>query len=88
MTLAGDGYRELIAEHLSPRPPKIPFYSSVRSKVLHEASDFGPRYWQDNLESPVLFHSATRVLLDGSKECAVHLEVGLHAALSGPLRQI
>lgn len=88
MTLVGDEYRELIAEHLSPRPPKIPFYSSVRSKVLHEASDFGPRYWQDNLESPVLFHSATRALLAGSKECAVHLEVGPHAALSGPLRQI
>ena len=88
MTLVGDEYRELIAEHLSPRPPKIPFYSSVRSKVLHEAADFGPRYWQDNLERPVLFHSATRALLAGSKECAVHLEVGPHAALSGPLRQI
>jgi len=88
MTLVGDDYRELIAEHLSPRTPKIPFYSSVRAKVLHEASDFGPRYWQDNLESPVLFHSATRALLAGSKECAVHLEVGPHAALAGPLRQI
>ncbi|KAH8596055.1 putative polyketide synthase [Bisporella sp. PMI_857] len=61
MTLIGDDYRELIAEHLLPRTPKIPFYSSVRAKVLHEASDFGPRYWQDNLESPL-------------KECAVHLE--------------
>ena len=88
MTLVGDEYREIIAEHLSPRSPKIPFYSSVRSKILHEASDFGPRYWQDNLERPVLFHSATRALLAGSKECAVHLEVGPHAALSGPLRQI
>ena len=28
MTLVGDEYRELIAEHLSPRSPKIPFYSS------------------------------------------------------------
>lgn len=62
MTLVGDEYRELIAEHLSPRSPKIPFYSSVRSKVLHEASDFGPTYWQDNLQSPVLFHSATKAL--------------------------
>ena len=88
MTLVGDDYCELIAEHLSPRTPKIPFYSSVRAKVLRESSDFGPRYWQDNLESPVLFHSATRALLAGSKECAVHLEVGPHAALAGPLRQI
>lgn len=88
MTVVGDDYHELIAEHLSPRTPKIPFYSSVRAKVLHDAWDFGPRYLQDNLESPVLFHSATRALLAGSKECAVHLEVGPRAALSGPLRQI
>lgn len=88
MALVGDGYRELIAEHLSPRTPKIPFYSSVRAKVLHKASDFGPEYWQDNLENPVLFHSATRALLAQSEECAVHLEVGPHAALAGPLRQI
>ena len=88
MTLVGDGYNKLIAEHLSPRTPKIPFYSSVRAKILHQASDFGPKYWQDNLESPVLFHSATRALLAGSKECAVHLEVGPYAALAGPLRQI
>lgn len=89
MTLVGDDYRELIvAEQVSPRTPKIPFYSSVRAKVLHEAWDFGPRYWQDNLENPVLFHSAIRTLLTGSKECTVHLEVGPHAALAGPLRQI
>ena len=88
MTLVGDDYLELIAEHLSPRTPRIPFYSSVRAKILHKAWDFGPRYWQDNLESPVLFHSATRALLGASKEYAVHLEVGPHAALAGPLRQI
>ncbi len=87
MTLVGDVYCKLIAEHLSPISPKIPFYSSVKGKVLHEASDFGPQYWQDNLESPVLFRSAVRALLAGSKECSVHLEVGPHAALSGPLRQ-
>ena len=88
MALVGNLYCELITKHLSPRSPKIPFYSSVNSKVLHDASDFGPRYWQDNLESPVLFHSAVKALLAGSKKCSVHLEVGPHAALSGPLRQI
>ena len=51
------------------------------------ASDFGPKYWQDNLESPVLFRSAVKSLLAGSKECSVHLEIGPHAALGGPLRQ-
>lgn len=88
MTIVGDLYCKLITPHLSPRTPKIPFYSSVTPIGLHEASDFGPRYWQDNLESPVMFHSAVRALLAGSKKCSVHLEVGPHAALSGPLRQI
>lgn len=87
MTVVGELYYKFIAKHLSPRSPKIPFYSSVQPKVLHEASDFGPKYWQDNLESPVLFHSAIQTLLAGSKECSVHLEVGPHAALRGPLRQ-
>lgn len=86
MTVVGELYYKFIAKHLSPRSPKIPFYSSVQPKVLHEASDFGPKYWQDNLESPVLSHSAIQTLLAGSKECSVHLEVGPHAALRGPLR--
>ena len=88
MTVVGESYRTFIAKHLSPSPPKYPFYSSVKCKALHEASDFGPQYWQDNLESPVLFHSAVRALLAGSKQSSVHLEVGPHAALGGPLRQI
>ena len=88
MTQVGDLYFNLMDKYLCPNPPKIPFYSSVKAKVLHEASDFGPRYWQENLESPVLFHTAVRALLSGYSECSVHVEVGPHAALSGPLRQI
>ncbi|KAH8802447.1 putative polyketide synthase [Xylogone sp. PMI_703] len=87
MALVGDLYRELITKHVSPRPPAIPFYSSVKSEVLLNASDFWPQYWQDNLECPVLFHSAVKALVVSS-ECRVHLEIGPHAALSGPLRQI
>ena len=88
MALVGDLYSNLIAQHLSPRKPKIPFFSSVTPRLLSEASDFGPKYWQDNLENPVMFHSAVKALLVESKECLVHLEVGPHQALSGPLRQI
>ncbi|PLB55540.1 putative polyketide synthase [Aspergillus steynii IBT 23096] len=88
MALVSDVYRDLITPQLSPQSPNIPFYSSVQAKQLHQASDFAPRYWQDNLESPVLFHSAVRALLSGSQECSVHLEVGPHSALAGPLRQI
>ncbi|KAK7703237.1 Mycolipanoate synthase [Diaporthe eres] len=88
MTLVGDTYHSLIAQHVTPAAPRIPFFSSVKSEVLHDASDFGARYWQDNMEKPVLFHSAVKQMLSEAKDCSVHLEVGPHAALSGPLRQI
>ncbi|ROW06904.1 hypothetical protein VMCG_04176 [Cytospora schulzeri] len=88
MAVVGDSYYSLVAKHLSPVAPRIRFYSSVKSELLHEASDFGAKYWQDNMEKPVLFHSAVKAMLKSeTKECSVHLEVGPHAALSGPLRQ-
>ena len=87
MIAVGDLYRKLIAKHISPQAPKVPFYSSVQPKILREATDFGAQYWQDNLTSPVLFHAAARKLLTESKDCGVHLEIGPHSALSGPLRQ-
>ncbi|KAK8101460.1 hypothetical protein PG999_011834 [Apiospora kogelbergensis] len=89
MKIRGDAYRELIAGHMSTQAPKIPFYSSVRSTVLLDALDFSPKYWQDNLESPVLFRSAVKQLLSESPSAtAIHLEIGPHSALAGPLRQI
>ncbi|KAK8011002.1 polyketide synthase [Apiospora arundinis] len=89
MKIRGDIYRELIAGHLSTQTPKIPFYSSVRSTVLLDALDFSPQYWQDNLESPVLFRSAVMQLLsESSPATTILLEIGPHSALAGPLRQI
>ncbi|KAL4977326.1 hypothetical protein BDW66DRAFT_150182 [Aspergillus desertorum] len=88
MKVVGDTYRELISKHLVLSSPKIPFYSSVYGgKVLSQASDFGPRYWQENLEKPVLFHTAVKALLQDSPRM-IHVEIGPHHALRGPLRQI
>ncbi|KAL2817757.1 hypothetical protein BDW59DRAFT_165803 [Aspergillus cavernicola] len=88
MRIVGDRYRELISKHLLPRAPEIPFYSSVYGgKVLSDALDFGPLYWQENLENPVLFHTAVKALLQNSTRMA-HVEIGPHHALRGPLRQI
>lgn len=48
---------------------------------------FSPAYWRTNLESPVLFSaSAQHVIQD--MPGATFLEIGPHAALKGPLRQI
>ncbi|KAJ2995866.1 hypothetical protein NUW58_g1155 [Xylaria curta] len=79
--------------------PSVPFFSSVTGDLLAdgkhdiETDALGPRYWQKNLESPVLFKDAvskifhTEVLPFPAHQ-SVFLEVGAHAALSGPLRQI
>ncbi|KAI1860324.1 uncharacterized protein JN550_011590 [Neoarthrinium moseri] len=88
MSKLGNKYRELISRHVSLKSPIIPFYSSVyNGKRLLESSEFGPRYWQENLQSPVLFHTAVKSLLRESPHM-VHVEVGPHHALRGPLRQI
>lgn len=88
MQLVGDTYHDLIRCHIKPKTPHTRFISSVNIKVLTQATDFGPRYWQENLEKPVLFYSATRKLAQVFPDASIHLEVGPHSALAGPLRQI
>ena len=72
--------------------------SSVTGKLITPA-ELGPRYWVRNLVSPVQFSDAVETLLKQAKkgrrqtratEPAIDLllEVGPHAALKGPLRQI
>jgi malonyl CoA-acyl carrier protein transacylase len=88
MHLIGKEYYELLSKHVHPRSPIVPFYSSVHGgKVLSEACDFGPDYWQKNLEQPVLFHAAVKAMLNDNSQL-VHLEIGPHSTLQGPLRQI
>lgn len=84
----GDEYRALITPFLKPRQSKVPFISSVTGETVSKAQDFGPEYWQRNLENPVLFRQAVTRLLQGPTAARVHLEVGPHAALAGPLKQI
>ncbi|KAI1379833.1 putative polyketide synthase [Hypoxylon crocopeplum] len=87
MESIGELYEQLINPHLHPQNAKVPFYSSAKAKTLSDATEFGPKYWRDNLENPVLFHSALKNLLSQSG-CTLHIEVGPHSALAGPLKQI
>ncbi|KAK3190650.1 Mycolipanoate synthase [Lecanicillium sp. MT-2017a] len=87
MQRAGGVYRDLLAEHIQPQSPQIPFFSSVYSRLVSEAADFGPKYWKDNLENPVLFYKSTELLLENCPEVSIHLEIGPHSALGSPLRQ-
>ncbi|KAJ5675621.1 polyketide synthase [Penicillium macrosclerotiorum] len=89
MAEVGDSYHAMIGEQVSPKSPTKLFFSSVEEKLLTQASDFGPKYWQKNLESPVRFNSAiTTILQHKIAKNLVFLEVGPHSALAGPLRQI
>ena len=88
MQYIGDTYRDLINNHVKPQAPHTHFISSVQAKPLRQAGNFGPEYWQENMERPVLFHSAAKRLLQECPNASIHLEVGPHSALAGPLRQI
>lgn len=84
----GSDYEAVLTPILSSKSPKIPFFSSVTGKRITEATSLGASYWRQNLESPVLFHSAIQACLFSQPQDHLFLEVGPHSALAGPLRQI
>ena len=89
MTEVGEAYSSRIESRLSDVRPIIPFFSSVTGNLLDKSTNLDPKYWQRNLESPVLFKAAVCSILEHpiAENCAF-LEIGPHSALSGPLRQI
>lgn len=89
MAEIGDEYHALIEHEVSAKAPNKLFFSSVENKILTEVQNFGPKYWQMNLQSPVLFRSAVSSIIKHQiSKNMVLLEVGPHSALAGPLRQI
>lgn len=64
---------------------RVDFISSVTG--MNHSKAVTARYWRRNLESPVLFEQAVRVLVDTS-DIDLLLEIGPHPALQGPVRQI
>ena len=76
----------------------VKMFSSVSGSVV-EAAELLPTYWVDNMVSPVRFSHAVNSLLDFSPKkksrvktdklyVDVLVELGPHAALQGPLKQI
>ncbi|KAI8932960.1 hypothetical protein NX059_010429 [Plenodomus lindquistii] len=88
----GDEYHTAMVDSgVEGQVPSIPFFSSVTGELLGQtkAAKLGPRYWQANLERPVLFKSAISSILQSQvTRNEVLLELGPHSALAGPLRQI
>ena len=74
--------------HGTRRDPAL-WISSVDPSTTQSAITLKPSYWRKNLESPVLFSPAVEAL---AKTEGLNLdllvEIGPHAALAGPLRQI
>ncbi|KAH6715991.1 hypothetical protein BKA61DRAFT_720187 [Leptodontidium sp. MPI-SDFR-AT-0119] len=88
METVASRYLELMSPHLKPCDPSLPFFSSVTNKAISNGQGFGAAYWVQNLISPVKFNSALSKVINSSMGDNVFLEVGPHAALAGPIRQI
>ncbi|GAQ06065.1 lovastatin diketide synthase LovF [Aspergillus lentulus] len=81
-------YHETIAPYIRPKPPNVGFWSTVTGSALPTVESVGPKYWQTNLENPVLFSSAVTSLLADDSKNHLFLEIGPHPTLSAPLKQI
>ena len=84
----------------TPSRPKTnaKMFSSLTGRLI-ESTDLSPRYWVDNMTSPVKFLQAARSLVEfsaskrqrrGTDKAFVDsfTEIGPHAVLKGPLNQI
>ncbi|KAF2491841.1 putative polyketide synthase [Lophium mytilinum] len=102
MLSIADKYRERISDISTrslPSEGNMRMASSVTG-TLATYADLGPDYWVRNLVSPVLFSDAVQALSKDTTQRRrraarttevtfdILLEVGPHAALKGPLRQI
>ncbi|KAL8700930.1 MAG: hypothetical protein Q9224_000732 [Gallowayella concinna] len=83
----GGEYCAYIKPHLEGKQAMKPFFSSVTGSGEPEQRVLDTKYWQQNLESPVLFGRAVAGILKHIQNPAF-LEIGPHGALAGPARQI
>ncbi|KAI0190622.1 putative polyketide synthase [Xylaria flabelliformis] len=93
MSSLGETYEQQIKNGLGvinliksdPRRPHTTWISTVCPEDRADANH--PRYWRQNLESPVRFSDAISML---GKDITTDLliEIGPHPALAGPLRQL
>ncbi|OKP09596.1 Lovastatin diketide synthase LovF [Penicillium subrubescens] len=88
MAEVGREYQAAIEDLIDAKKPEIKFFSSVTGELVNANGSLGPAYWRANLESTVRFSRAVMTLLKGSSGDQIFLEIGPHAALQGPLRQI
>ena len=88
MSDIGGYYHSLLENKINETEPNIMIFSSVTGGLLDQSITLGSRYWQQNLECPVLFRAAfSSILQHPIGQNCVFVEIGPHSALAGPLRQ-
>lgn len=85
-----DSYAEALAGLLPHRSstPHVRMTSSVTGQSIDEATLLDDKYWVENLLSPVLFSQAVKSVLDQEPTVDTIVELGPHALLEGPIKQI
>lgn len=84
----GEQYQALMEGLVQDKAPSVPFFSSVTGKQVQGRGQLGPAYWRENLERPVLFSQAAKLMLEASSSESLLLEIGPHSAMEKPLEEI
>ncbi|CAK1367605.1 unnamed protein product [Cercospora beticola] len=87
MNAAGQAYAQMLADHINPARPKIPFYSALLGRALHASEQLDVDYWRRHLESPVLFRTASEEIAFNIKQDFIFAEIGPHPTLTSSLLQ-
>ncbi|KAI4849577.1 ketoacyl-synt-domain-containing protein [Aureobasidium sp. EXF-8845] len=90
---AGQYYEESFKSSFAASPSvaatsRVPMYSCINGKVLDVPEDVRIAYWRENLENPVNFTQALSSLIEAQPTVNCLIEVGMHSALAGPIKQI
>ncbi|ORY63395.1 uncharacterized protein BCR38DRAFT_410325 [Pseudomassariella vexata] len=86
MKLVAEDYHNAISSVSPVQDRHVHFYSSLHGKKV-ELSTLEASYWVDNLTCPVRFSTSFHALCADRAPDLV-IEVGPHAALEGPIKQI
>lgn len=95
----GQRYEDLLAPYFAgddggptPEGGDATMYSSVGHSSdglgVVDNKTYFPKYWRDNLEQPVQFSGALANLIKAGNKSVHLVEIGPHAALKGPIKQI
>ncbi|KAI5202137.1 ketoacyl-synt-domain-containing protein [Aureobasidium subglaciale] len=83
-----DFFKSSFATSFPTATSEVPMYSCINGRVLSRPDQVRIGYWRENLESPVNFTHALSSLVASQPTVNCLIEIGMHSALSGPIKQI